>query len=466
MKTRLFVSVAAIAVTMGVAGCGTTDKKSAPPGSAASATPTAAGSSMATSQVDWEDVGQVAQESADFIQSSTKMVQDQMNAVCGKLRKKGRIFAQGSAPVAGKADQSDWVEARNLAFQRALVEAQIKTIQGFSNEITATISAEMFMPDKAPGASSPEAEIRAASLTPESLDPQKLNEIGVDTAAFNQASPGQRQTMLTNSIKLTATSRAVGSLAGLSVLHSFEGSDGKGGFAIGVCTVTSQKLKDFATMILNAKGNVPPQKDRAMDLNKLIIARAATDEGKKDLINQFGVIRLFDEDGSPALVSFYQAGLQGKSAAVQSQMAEVAKRQATGYADAAIATFLAGSATFNSQQGVEEMVQTMVSDTDESQKIERSMSIQQKFAAQANVRLTGITDLAQWQGKHPLTGKDIVGVVRIWSANQEFTMRSLKDGPTGGAAGNGQNGGATGMLPNATKPVVTKSKTTMDSQDF
>ena len=457
MKTSPFLSVAAIALTLGLVGCGA--KKGEAPGMSNGATT----SGLTPSSVDWEDAAAVAAESANFSQSSTQLVQDQMNAVCGKLRKKGRVFALGSAPVAGKADQSDWIEARNIAFQRALVDAQIKTIQAFSNEISSSIAAEMFMPDQAPENTSMDAEIRSAAMTPDSVDPQKLTAMGVDPNSFNSATPAARTTMLTNSIRLTATSRAVGSLVGLSVLHSFEGSDGKGGFAIGVCTVTSQKLKDFASMILASKGNVPAQKDRAMDLNKLIIAKAATEEGKKEFANQFGVLRMFDEDGSPALVSFYQAGLQGKSAAVQSQMAEVAKARATGFADAAIASFLAGSATFDSQQGVSEMVTTMVSDTDESQKIDRAISIQQKFASQANVKLTGITDLAQWQGKHPLTGKDIVGVVRIWSANQEFTLRSLKDNAVGAA---GANGSATGLLPNATKPTVTKSKTTMDSQDF
>ena len=463
MKSKFYFTVAAIALTIGLAGCGASDKKGATPG-LSDAAPTTTASGLSTAQVDWEDVGQIAAESANFSQSSTQLVQDQMNAVCGKLRKKGRVFSMGSAPVAGKADQSDWVEARNIAFQRALVDAQIKTIQAFSNEITATTTAEMFMPDKAPDNTGGDAAIRSAAMTPDSVDPQKLTAMGVDPAGFNAATPQARQTMLTNSIRMTATSKAVGSLVGLSVLHSFEGSDGKGGFAIGVCTVTSQKLKDFASMILAAKGNVPAQKDRAMDLNKLIIAKAGTEEGKKEFINQFGVIRMFDEEGSPSLVSFYQAGLQGKTAAVQSQMAEVAKRQATGFADAAIASFLAGTATFDSQQGVSEMVQTMVSDTDESQKIERAISIQQKFASQANVKLTGITDLAQWQGKHPLTGKDIVGVVRIWSANQEFTLRALKDNAVGAGGVNGS--GASGLLPNATKPTVTKSKTTMDSQDF
>ncbi|MDI9408520.1 MAG: hypothetical protein QM523_04680 [Candidatus Pacebacteria bacterium] len=463
MNSRLYLTVAALSLTIGLVGCKAGDKKTETPGMT-NAAPTTTTSGLTPAAVDWEDAAAVAAESADFLQSSTQLVQDQMNAVCGKLRKKGRVFAMGSAPVAGKADQSDWIEARNIAFQRALVDAQIKTIQAFSNEITTSIAAEMFMPDKAPEAgTSSEAGIRAAAMTPDAVDPQKLSAMGIDPNGFTAAAPAARQTMLTNSIRLTATSRAVGSLVGLSVLHSFEGSDGKGGFAIGVCTVTSQKLKDFASMILAAKGNVPPQKDRAMDLNKLIITKAATEEGKKQFANQFGVLRMFDEDGSPALVSFYQAGLQGKSAAVQSQMAEVAKRQATGFADAAIATFLAGSATFDSQQGVSEMVQTMVSDTDESQKIDRAISIQQKFAAQANVRLTGITDLAQWVGKHPLTGKDIVGVVRIWSANQEFTLRGLKDNAVGAG---GVNGSATGLLPNATKPTVTKSKTTMDSQDF
>ena len=43
------------------------------------------------------------------------------------------------------------------------------------------------------------------------------------------------------------------------------------------------------------------------------------------------------------------------------------------------------------------------------------------------MKLTGITTLARWTEKHPETGRQIIGVIRIWSAVGEQATRKLRD---------------------------------------
>ncbi|HET6306874.1 MAG TPA: hypothetical protein VFG12_06790, partial [Rhodopila sp.] len=254
--------------------------------------------------------------------------------------------------------------------------------------------------------------------------------------------------------------QAIGELTGLVTAQTFEGQDGKGNYVIGVVAVVSPTMKDFARDVLTAHGEIAPDPERAQDLSRLYADR-------KQLIPEFGVRRLFDSEGLPVLVSFAQwaSGYAGSDPTMADQYRQVAMEQAEARADAQIAQFLKGSMMADSQsetgraieKAAERLPDGYVQDDAATKTVTDGML--STLRSHAQVQVTGIQTLHRWSEKHPLTGQQIVGVIRIWSAAGEKAVRQLRDrhGPTASAPAPEQLNGP---------PSVTQGRTLMNASDF
>ena len=230
-------------------------------------------------------------------------------------------------------------------------------------------------------------------------------------------------------MSLYVVEHSIGDLAGLTVMQTFEGHDGKGNHQIGLVAVVSPKMKSFAQSVLRLRGNFPADKAKAQDLRALV-------KDKEALLQDFGTRWLYDQNGLPILVSFYQWGLDasGNDPILAAQARDIAVKKATELADAQIAEWLAASATLTTKSETDEKYEKAVDRAIDGYVSQLSPSttlidgLDEIFEQRAHVaNLTGLKTLTTWGLKHPLSNQMVIGVVRIWSAAGETATRAVKD---------------------------------------
>jgi len=346
---------------------------------------------------------------------------------------------QGFGTVNVPSNNPDWVKYRSLAFEQAMKDAKAQWVSQQNRTLTSSLVSRVYQAanqdpppyqsdDLVKPARLAEIVAKMQALGTGHLD-QALRELGIDPAKYEKTPPAQRHIQLSNEIMKVVTSRSVGDLVGLTVMQTFEGHDGRGNHQIGLVAVVSPKMKSFAQSVLRLRGNFPADKAKAQDLGALV-------KDKEALLQDFGTRWIYDQNGLPVLVSFYQWGLDasGNDPVLGAQMRDIAVKKAIELADAQIAQFLAASATLTTksetgekyEKAVERAVDNYVSQLSPSKTLIDGLD--EIFEERARVaNLTGLKTLATWGLKHPLSNQMVIGVVRIWSAASETATRAVKD---------------------------------------
>ena len=346
---------------------------------------------------------------------------------------------QGFGTVNVPSNNPDWVKYRSLAYEQALKDAKARWISQQNHSQTVSLVSRVYRAanqdpppyqsdDLVKPAKLAEIVAKMQALGTGHLD-QALRELGIDPAKYEKTPPAQRHVQLSNEIMKVVTTRSIGDLVGLTTVQTFEGHDGKGNHQIGLVAVVSPKMKSFAQSVLRLRGNFPADKAKAQDLGALV-------KDKQALLQDFGIRWIYDQNGLPVLVSFYQWGLDasGNDPVLGAQMRDIAVKKAIELADAQIAQFLAASATLTTksetgeryEKAVERAVDGYVSQLSPSTKLIDGLD--EIFEERAHVaNLTGLKTLTTWGLKHPLSNQMVVGVVRIWSAASETATRAVKD---------------------------------------
>jgi hypothetical protein len=120
---------------------------------------------------------------------------------------------------------------------------------------------------------------------------------------------------------------------------------------------------------------------------------------------------------------------------------EAAFDQAEAAADRQIADFLNGSAEFDSESEIghemQKIAERLPDDYIRQDAPQRTVfnQLTKKMRLRSNIQVTGLRTFKKWSMKHPANGQVVVGVVRMWSAASEKTLRALRDGrPVTGAS--------------------------------
>lgn len=257
-----------------------------------------------------------------------------------------------------------------------------------------------------------------------------LSDLGIDPDEFNGKSKTQRHDLFRDELMKTSLKEAMGSLAGLIPVQTFEGQNKAGEHVIGVVAVASHKMREFADEIATQRGNLKPNETNK---GKPVYEVIAADENL--LIDQFGIRRFYDEQGYPVLVSYGQWGnaYQGDNKRQARRQRAAALDQARNQADQQIAMFVAGKAMVTETSTVGQIVEDYVHVHKDGYKEEQDVArivdeLQKRSRAKANVRLSGLADVYSWTKPHPTYPQhELVGVVRLWSPLNEQNMRRLKD---------------------------------------
>jgi hypothetical protein len=346
---------------------------------------------------------------------------------------------QGFGVVKVPSNNPDWVKHRSLAYEQALKDAKAHWVAQQNRSLTSSLIARVYRAanqepppyqsdDLVTPAKLAEIIAKMEALGIGHLD-EALRELGIDPAKYEKSPPAQRHVQISNEIRKTVTTRSVGDLVGLTVMQTFEGHDGKGNHQIGLVAVVSPKMKSFAQSVLRLRGNFPADPAKAQDLAALI-------KDKQALLQDFGTRWLYDQNGLPILVSFYQWGLDpsGNDPVLAAEVRDLAVKKATELADAQIAEWLAATAilTTKSETGekdekaVERQIDGYVSQLSPSRTLVDGLD--EIFEQRAHVaNLTGLKTLTTWGLKHPLSNQMVIGVVRVWSAASETATRAVKD---------------------------------------
>ncbi len=426
-------------------------------------------------------VAVVANASAMNIVDVTARLDEQMSSyleesgLARRERAKELSVARGTADVRVNASNPDWVRFRSLAYERAYADAQTNYLTSQGLRVVSSVANELF---RAAGEEPPPFDAgpeRAAGQlndlfrkligVADARVTQILREANVDPQQYEVAPPPQRYVQLRDAFRRTTTRRVIGELSGMLACKTFEGHDGQGNFVISVIAVVSPRLRDFAQEVRRRRGDLEPNLARAGNPETIIA-------NKDDLVRQFGVRQLFDTEGNPVLVGFGQwaAGSLGANAgtAVMASLDRAAVSQARAMADAALGYFLSSNAGYEETGTVGDAVEQAVNRMPNNEVLPDGAAtpilldgLRQKFQARSGVDLVGLTDLGGvWRHKHPITGRYIIGVVRMWSASGERAMRAMRDRRPPAATV------APGATPPSGPPGSSSGRTLMRSEDF
>lgn len=355
----------------------------------------------------------------------------------------GAYIGWGESTLSVDAGNPAWGRARVSAYENALINAQSEFIRFQMNSIL-TESTRTIMEDDSynwpkPPAEQPKETVgllrqifhKILAVQDEKLN-NKLRDLGLDPESYEPGPVTTREDHFTQQLMQRTVSSAVGKLAGLITLQTFEGSDENGLHKIGVLVVYSPNFRQFAHDMLHGTARINPEKAK----NKSILEQIGTDPAL--LSRQFGVRRLYDEQGMPVLVCFGQwSSLErGGSPRQQERRKDNAARIARSNADAALALFVNGGLNFSSETVTGEIVQeytetthnkdgsTFLSDVAETGFLS---VLNEQVKRRAQITLSGIHDLHTWSFRHPEYDQEMIGVIRAWSPDAAESADALRN---------------------------------------
>ncbi|MFC6671908.1 hypothetical protein [Marinobacterium aestuariivivens] len=159
---------------------------------------------------------------------------------------------------------------------------------------------------------------------------------------------------------------------------------------------------------------------------------------KQALIHEFGIRKMYDDQGYPVLISFGQSGT-GYAGSDFSRIMDARKgaflyAKADAYAHYAYLLNSTGSTDLNTSQkstretdGVATVEQGDVIESEES-RLQLIKTINNEINARAGIdNLPGTRQLLRWTEKHPVYGNEINGVVYIWHPKSEQQARNMSN---------------------------------------
>lgn len=349
-----------------------------------------------------------------------------------RMKQEGRLFvATGKASVKVTTADPDWVKYRSAAYAEALLNAQAALASEQNSSVLTRAVLDFTKgaddaPAYVPGSSADQATdvvSKILAVANGRLDTE-LRNLGVDPKNYQAASPAQKTVMLKNAVRQTTTERSIGETIGACPVKTFEGNDSGGDYVVAAVIVTSPKMRDLTRQMLTARGEFVAEPERAQDLSRLYADERA-------LLADFGVRRLFDVQGFPVVVSFAQwsSSYRGSDPALAMTYREAAKLQAETMADGQIADFVKGSLTYDRSSTTGREMTRVASTLPDSVSVETSKraidEMQRSIVRTSQAQITGLTTLRAWTGVHPASKAVIVGVIRMWSAAGEKSMRDM-----------------------------------------
>lgn len=361
-------------------------------------------------------------------------------------RKQGRnneVFLQyGVADISLPSAAPDWGDARTIAYLQAQTKARESLISELHLDVSSKVARESFRtnqgPEFTPEELRTESKMNAmmnklVAVVDGSLN-TKLSELGIDPKDFEAASPSKRKVMMRKAMTRETETRARGEISGAMIVKTFEVTDDNGNTSVAVVLSTSNKMKNLLASLQNSKGQVQPEPGKpGVNLDHFL------DKNKANLMYEYGVKMMRDEQGYPMLVSFGMAGNDCNPVDYEecndNRDFAFIEAQQEAYAHISEAYNLYGSMKTNVSKGSErEKVQTLTKNDDGEESLQATTTkllkeTRQMSKMSSSVKgLVGLAVAKRWTHKHPTSGREINGIVVAWHPQKEQAMRTFKAG--------------------------------------
>ena len=265
----------------------------------------------------------------------------------------------------------------------------------------------------------------------------ELEKLGVPTDQVRRSSVSEKKQLYKNNFRKEMIRKGVGELRGMVPVATQIYTVTRGGkqsAQLGVIAIESGNTRQFATDISHKRTSAI--KGTPNTLAKILPSK------KEDFLNEIGLRFIYDESGSPMLVSYGRWAVTAKSdnAARYEQYVLQAKETALNIAQSYINEFAASSFVVEDKDVIENLSETIAERISEfenkkllgqeefTREIEEVVS--KRFAnykANAKIQLRGMNEIRRWEVEDPVTKVLHVGAVAIWSsqvlANQNETVR-------------------------------------------
>jgi hypothetical protein len=350
----------------------------------------------------------------------------------------GKFYVAFGQAVIQPYNTNQMIQARQVAFTRAMLDARREMVDLLGVELEAEQEYIMSQPEKgraeaarqkqiadiigieekknAANAAQVDIEKKGAKYGATVLNAtakgvnriyqnelnQQLKANGVDIT--QPVDPAQVKAVLNSRSFLEKTSAvAINQSVGMQAYKTFEFLGEKEG-KIGVIAIYSPKLKAIANSILGGDpGLIPPGAPKSPIRDQI--------PAKKERIMTFGVQMKINENGLPALLSFYQTGQIGNLGE------RAAKRKVKIGAMSQIHKY-AGMTLLSETQNKDAL--NIDEFDDLSMDVEINSDLNDRIKAVAKkAKISGISTLKTWSADHPKTGHKIHGIVMSWSPSSK-----------------------------------------------
>lgn len=382
---------------------------------------------------------QVDEKVSTYIQS----VEDRVN----RAGKSHLIqFFKGTAHITVDKNNPEWSNYRSLALEEAVLNARESYLKTVNNDFVQDQVKDFF---KAKGLPEPTASefqnegmldqmINKAIAVVDGKLSQELKDMGINPSEFKAANPQKKQTLFKQYIGTKSMTTAYGDLSGMFVTQTFEVLDENGKGSVAVVMALSANKRDKVKALIESKGQIEPDPNRANPDNANIVAKLVSN---KALFLEVGTDLWYDDKGYPMLISYGQSGVNYTT---DPDEREIEREAAFGFAEdnawgSLAATYnLSGDFSKESSKGQSKIKEKIFelasgsvrkSETDIQKKI--SSVIESSTAMTASIKdMTGVKVEHTWRQKHPITGKEMAGVVIVWHPVRIQTAEAMQSGKT------------------------------------
>lgn len=346
------------------------------------------------------------------------------------------------ARVKVDATNPDWPNYRTMAFEEAVLNAQAAYMKFLGVSVRAEAlksvrndpSMPTFSRDELGNTSKFEELLEKAITVVGSKLDAMLMENGINPDKFKALPKEKQKELLRNSIEKRTITTACANLTGMIVVQTFEASNTEGRHEVAVAVVASPRFKQWVGSIVANKGDLPQNPNKAGGPT----VRSIVGSDKAALFQQFGIRRVYDQDGYPVLISYGQAGnpYHGTDYDQRAEQRELALSMADSIAYANFAFLFNSHGTFSQDAGQKVIEKTLgkielQSDGTTFASKERTKqflnTLSENIRAKGHVgNLPGVRKLTSWTYKHPEYNQEIVGVVYVWSPKSNNVAKALR----------------------------------------
>jgi hypothetical protein len=316
----------------------------------------------------------------------------------------------GTGDIQAALDNPNYLDSRANAYDKAALDAwrQIRQFVGETIQSGASSFYKEATGVPTTGEEPTVTEKKVESLLTATLD-NLLRKSGVEPAS---ATPEQKESALTSeTFKKSASSLATGPIIGVQSYATFEGPGGGKGYQIAVVAVWSEKLQKLAESMLY--GTAAPVGTPGKSAKDWIPAETSS------LVCSFGVQMVRDEKGQPILLAY------GQSRPVSESSRSVDAAYAKAFLEAkSQLRFFAGA-----QAKVLDDLQKQET-TDEYSDATKEYNSVNYFAQSTDVfappeKFSGISQVKSWTYIHPITKKQMAGVIAMWSPESALVANRI-----------------------------------------